>query len=125
MFFGMLFSTLTGLMVIFRGKYSYLYAWITVVFIGIGGLVFGPIVQKYAFDAYWTGWPFGHDLTDNKSVVAFLFWVIALWTLKKNRDNKLWPIVAAIILLVVFMIPHSVLGSEIDYTKEQQVESGE
>ncbi|MEI7663719.1 MAG: hypothetical protein WCK34_16045 [Bacteroidota bacterium] len=117
MFMAMLFSTLTGLLVIFRGKNSYLYAWITVISVGIGGLVLGPIVQKYAFDAYWTGWPFGHDLTDNKSIVAFIFWVIALVAMKKNRENKLWPVVASVVLLVVFMIPHSALGSEIDFTK--------
>ena len=123
MFFAMLFSTLTGLMVIFRGKNSYIYAWITVISVGIGGLILGPIVQKFAFDAYWTGWPFGHDLTDNKSIVAFIFWFIALVMMKKNRENKLWPIIASIVLLVVFMIPHSVLGSEIDFTKEQPKES--
>jgi hypothetical protein len=120
MFFAMLFSTLTGVMVLFRGKNSYIYAWITTVFLFIGGLILGPIVQKYAFDAYWTGWPFGHDLTDNKSIVAFLFWAGALYAMKKNRENKLWPFIAAVVLLVVFLIPHSVLGSEIDFTKEQQ-----
>ena len=122
MFFAMLFSTLTGLIVIFRGRNTYLYAWITVISVGIGGLILGPIVQKFAFDAYWTGWPIGHDLTDNKSIVAFIFWVIALLVMKKNRENKLWPIVASIVLLVVFMIPHSVLGSEIDFTKDQKME---
>ena len=122
MFMAMLFSTLTGLMVIFRGKNSYIYAWITVVSVGIGGLILGPIVQKFAFDAYWTGWPFGHDLTDNKSIVAFIFWVIALVVMKKNRENRLWPVVASIVLLVVFLIPHSVLGSEIDFTKDQKTE---
>lgn len=123
MFFAMLFSTLTGLMVIFRQKYTYLFAWITVVSVGIGGLILGPIVQKYAFDAYWTGWPFGHDLTDNKSIVAFIFWVIALFAMKKNRENQLWPIIASIVLLAVFMIPHSVLGSEIDFTKDQKTQT--
>lgn len=123
MFMAMLFSALTGLMVIFKGRNSYLFAWITVISVGIGGLILGPIVQKFAFDAYWTGWPFGHDLTDNKSLVGFIFWVIALLALKKNRENKLWPIVAAIVLFVVFMIPHSMLGSEIDFTKEQKTET--
>ncbi|MEI7896488.1 MAG: hypothetical protein WCJ26_05595 [bacterium] len=123
MFFAMLFSTLTGLMVIFRGKNTYLYTWITVVSVGIGGLILGPIVQKFAFDAYWTGWPFGHDLTDNKSVVAFIFWVAALFVMKKNRENRLWPIVASVVLLVVFLIPHSVLGSETDFTKESNIQT--
>jgi hypothetical protein len=119
MFFAMLFSTLTGLMVIFRQKNTYLYAWITVISVGIGGLILGPIVQKYAFDAYWTGWPFGHDLTDNKSIVAFIFWAIALFFMKKNRENRIWPIIASVVLLAVFLIPHSTLGSETDFTKEQ------
>jgi hypothetical protein len=94
--------------------------WITVIFLAIGGLVLGPIVQKYAFDAYWTGWPFGHDLTDNKSLVAFIFWVIALVVLFRTRENRTWPVVAAIVTFIVFLIPHSMLGSEIDYTKEAQ-----
>ena len=109
MFFAMLFSALTGMMVIFRQKHTYLFAWITLISVGIGGLVLGPFVQKFAFDAYWTGWPFGHDLTDNKSIVAFIFWAIAVFVMKKNRENQLWPIVASIVLLIVFLIPHSVL----------------
>jgi hypothetical protein len=123
MFFAMLFSTLTGLMVIFRGRNTYQYAWITLISVGIGGLILGPVVQKFAFDAYWTGWPIGHDLTDNKSLVAFIFWAIALFVMKKNRENKIWPVVASIVLLVVFMIPHSMLGSEIDFTKDQKIQT--
>ncbi len=122
-FCGMLFSTLTGMMVIFRMKNTYIYAWITVITTGIGVLILGPIMQKLAFDAFWTGWPFGHDLTDNKSLVAFIFWVIALVVMKKNRENRLWPILASIVLLAIFLIPHSVLGSETDFTKEKQIES--
>ena len=46
----------------------------------------------------------------------------ALFVMKKNRENKLCPVIASIVLLAVFMIPHSVLGSEIDFTKDQKVE---
>ena len=35
---------------------------ITFGFLVVGGLILGPIVQKYAFDAFWTGWPLGEDL---------------------------------------------------------------
>ncbi len=118
MFFAMLLSTRAGLEALFRGKQTYVLAWITLIFLFIGGLILGPIVQKFAFDAYWTGWPFGHDLTDNKSLVAFIFWVIALIVVARNRQRRTWTIVAAIITFIVFLIPHSMLGSEIDYTKE-------
>ncbi len=123
MFLAMLFSVVTALTILIRGRSSYVYAWITLVSVGIGGMILGPIVQKFAFDAYWTGWPFGHDLTDNKSLVAFIFWIIAVIVLKRHRENRLWPLLASIILLVVFLIPHSVLGSEIDHTKAPKVET--
>ncbi len=123
MFLAMLFSVVTALTILFRGRSSYTFAWLTMIAVGVGGLILGPIVQKYAFDAYWTGWPFGHDLTDNKSLVAFIFWLIAVVVLKRHRENRIWPLLASLILLVVFLIPHSVLGSEIDYTKAPQVEN--
>ncbi|MBT8382015.1 MAG: hypothetical protein KJO59_06630, partial [Ignavibacteria bacterium] len=34
---------------------------ITLVVLGIGGLILGPIVQKYAFGELWTGFPNGTD----------------------------------------------------------------
>ena len=122
-FLAMLFSTITGLEAITKGKNTLVYTWITVITLFIGGLILGPIVQKFSFDVFWAGWPFGHDLTDNKSVLAFIFWVIALIVQYKNRDKKLWTIVASIVLLVVFLIPHSMLGSEIDYTKLPKTEA--
>jgi hypothetical protein len=121
-FLAMLFSTRTGLEVLFRGKFTFLYTWITIITLFIGGLILGPVVQKFSFGMYWAGWPFGHDLTDNKAAVAFIFWVIALVVLYRNRGNRAWPLIASIIMLIVFLIPHSVLGSEIDYTKGQKTE---
>ncbi len=118
MFLAMLFSTRSGLEAIFKGFSTYRYTFLTLVFLFIGGGILGPIVQKYAFDAYWTGWPFGHDLTDNKTLVALIFWFIAFYKLSKNRQNKWWPVIAAVTLLAVYLIPHSVLGSEIDYSQQ-------
>jgi hypothetical protein len=88
---------------------------ITVGVLAFGGLVMGPVVQKYAFDAFWTGWPFGHDLTDNKTFLALLGWVVAWVMMKKGKNARGWALGAAILMFVVYMIPHSVLGSEIDY----------
>ena len=113
---GMLLSTRAGLEGMSRGNGTLPLAFWTIVFLAIGGMVLGPLVQKQAFGAYWTGWPVGSDLTDNKTVVAFLLWVAAWLRLRKNREASTWAIVASIFLLVVYAIPHSVLGSRIDYT---------
>ncbi|NTV83993.1 MAG: hypothetical protein HGA23_06810, partial [Bacteroidales bacterium] len=49
MFTAMMMSTRTGLEAFTRGKKSYKYAWITMVTLFVGGLILGPVVQKYAF----------------------------------------------------------------------------
>lgn len=120
MFFAMVFGIRTSFEALLNRRNTYRLTSLTVVLMFIGGLILGPIVQKYAFDAYWTGWPWGHDLTDNKTIVGFLFWVIAWFVLRKKPDNKTWPVVAMIVMLAVYLIPHSVLGSEIDHTKSSQ-----
>jgi len=116
MFTAMMMSTRTGLEALGRGGKTYSYAWITTVTLFIGGLILGPVVQNYAFGAFWTGWPFGQDLTDNKTLVAFIFWAIAVWRLKKNPENRTWPIIAMVTLLLVYLIPHSMFGSSFDYS---------
>lgn len=121
MFTAMMMSTRTGLEAIFRGRKTYVYAWISAVTLFVGGLILGPIVQKYAFGAFWTGWPFGHDLTDNKTLFAFIFWAIAVWRLYKNPNNRTWPVIAMIVLLMVYLIPHSMFGSELDYSSGEVV----
>jgi hypothetical protein len=83
----------------------------------VGGLALGPVVQKYAFDAYWTGWPFGQDLTDNKTAAAFLAWLAAWRYAPRSEHPVRWVVGAALITLAVFLIPHSVLGSQLDYSK--------
>ncbi len=117
MFVGMLCSTRAGLEAIVLGGAMRSLALWTVILILLGGLVLGPVVQKYAFGAYWTGWPAGNDLTDNKTAVALIFWAIALWRLRKTPEARFWVLAAAAVTLVVFAIPHSVLGSQLDYTK--------
>ena len=123
MFLAMLFSTRTGIEAIGKGQRTFKYSKITSICLLIGGLILGPIVQEYAFGDYWTGWPFGGDWTDNKTIFAFLFWVIAILALRKNRKNRIWPIVAAIVLLSIYMIPHSMGGSELD-TETGKVTTG-
>jgi len=115
MFFAMLFSNLTGLLALGKKEKYKFYTIFTTLLLLAGGMILGPVVQKFAFGELWTGVPFGWDLTDNKTLVAFIFWVIAVvgnW----KKDRPYLSILAAIILLLVYSIPHSAFGSELDYS---------
>ena len=118
MFIAMLLSTLAGLMAIGKHKSYKRYGFLALLFLLAGGMILGPAVQKYAFDAAWTGIPFGWDLTDNKTLIAVIFWI---WAVVANRkaDKPLITAIAAFMLLLVYSIPHSMFGSELNY------ESGE
>lgn len=121
MYLAMLFSMRTGFEALFVRRKTYKYSILTLIFLLSGGLVFGAIVQKFAFDAYWTGWPFGTDLTDNKTAIALIMWALAVVVLRKNKNNLIMPVLASIILLIVYLIPHSMMGSELDFTEENIV----
>jgi len=86
----------------------------------VGGMFLGPWVQSYAFGAWWTGWPYGGDLTDNKTLIMWLAWIVAVACLGRvGTEVGGWRrsvvVVAAVVMLVVFMIPHSLRGSELDF----------
>lgn len=92
----------------------------TVLAIVGGGLIFGPIVQKFAFGDYWTGWPYGTDWTDNKTAVAAAAWLLpsAVWLVRRRGDDAFFRagvLLAALATLAIFLIPHSIHGSELDY----------
>ena len=117
----MLFSNFTGIAAYFKKIRIERYALAVIILLGVGGLILGPMVQKYAFDAYWTGWPFGEDLTDNKTLVAFIVWVVAWLLNRKKGSRKYMYIIAALVMLLVYSIPHSTAGSEYDHTKGEVV----
>jgi hypothetical protein len=118
MFIAMLFSTLAGLMAAIKYPLYKKYAVLTLILFAIGGFILGPIVQKYAFGDLWTGIPFGWDLTDNKTLIAIIFWLIAV-LMNRKKEQPLYTILAAVVLLVVFSIPHSLFGSQLDYSTGQ------
>lgn len=115
MFLVMMFSTIAGLFAAFRIEQFRRYTIWTFVILFIGGFIFGPWVQWYAFGEWWTGVPFGWDLTDNKALFAFVFWVAALFGIK-GKGRPWLIILAAIMTIVIFSIPHSLFGSTLDYT---------
>lgn len=90
-------------------------------FLLLGGFLFGPIVQKYAFGQAWTGFPFGMDLTDNKTLLMLVFWLPALFAVLKEKSHKPWIVLAVAVTFAVYLVPHSMFGSELDYKKGEVV----
>ncbi len=119
MFLSMLFAARTAFEYFSNKPRLKFYTYWTVGILFVGGFILGPIMQKYAFGEFWTGFPFGYDLTDNKTLIAMIGWLVALFMLKKSPHPKLWVLFAALLMFLVYLIPHSVLGSEHDYGKEQ------
>jgi hypothetical protein len=98
------------------------HAWTSLVLITTGGMVLGPVVQKFAFGQYWTGWPLGYDLTDNKTLIMWLAWIVACAMVEAARKARLphglgsaVVVAAAVVMLTVYLVPHSLRGSELDY----------
>jgi hypothetical protein len=123
MFFAMLISTRTGLEIFNRGINLKRLTILSVIFLFLGGIILGPLTQLYAFGALWTGFPFGTDLTDNKTLIALIAWLIALAAVFRFNHPERWTAAAAVVLLIIFMIPHSMLGSELDYQKLEKESS--
>lgn len=111
MFFGMLFSMRAAMAALFGGE-TRRWGLLTVSLIVFGGFVLGPIVQKLAFGEYWTGIPWGYDLTDNKTLIAGAAWILAAGRLRGGRQARAAVVLATLVTMVVFAIPHSVWGSQ-------------
>ena len=116
MFAAMLFSTCAGIAALIRKDSMRKFALWTAALLFVGGFILGPFVQKFAFGAWWTGFPLGLDLTDSKTLIAMLGWVAALIAGRKGRPARGWILAASVLTLVVFLIPHSLFGSELKYT---------
>ncbi len=114
-FFAMLFASRAGLEAIFGGNLKPYVCWTFYLFL-LGALVLGPIVQKYAFGVFWSGFPLGHDLTDTKVLVPILFWLFLYIRALKGKLKRKEVFIAWAFMLIVFLIPHSLLGSELKYT---------
>lgn len=112
MFFFMLFSTAAALGALAKMPQARRDAYVGIALLSIGGFVLGPLMQYIAFGDWWTGIPFGWDLTDNKTLLAAIAWAFAAWRMRGGREARTAIIVAAVVTLTVFAIPHSAWGSE-------------
>jgi len=126
MILGMLFSTGCGFEALTNGGALKNLSRIAFAFLLLGGLILGPVVQKYAFDAFWTGWPLGGDWTDNKLAVGAIVWGLAMWRTQEARPGrptgKWWCVAAMVTIFVIYGIPHSIHGSTLDYETGEHIQ---
>ena len=115
MFSALLFSAMAGIDSLFRTHNPRRYAVKAAAFLFVGGFILGPVVQKIAFGVYWAGFPFGTDLTDNKTLISMIAWIAALVAGRKGKAARGWVFTASLITLVINLIPHSLMGSEHKY----------
>ncbi len=118
MFLSMLVGVRAALAALFRTGEETTLAWTTLGGLTLGGMILGPIVQKFAFGALWTGVPFGWDLTDNKTLLMWLAWLVACLLPRVRafaRARRGLILAASVVMLVVYLIPHSLAGSQLDY----------
>lgn len=127
MFFAILVGVRAGLGAALGTPRVRRWAWTSLGLMSVGGMILGPIVQKNAFGAYWTGFPFGYDLTDNKTLLMWLVWVLACGVLgvrrtggRRERAGRIAVVLATAVMLTVYLVPHSLRGSELDYEQLEQ-----
>jgi hypothetical protein len=113
-FASMTLAIRTTLEALFGEKFKPLMFW-TIGSLILGAFILGPLVQYYAFGVWWSGIPFGFDWTDNKVLLELVFWIIAAFMNRGDRKDRKSVILAGIVTLIVYFIPHSIFGSEFDY----------
>ncbi|MCX7905368.1 MAG: hypothetical protein N2446_01535 [Elusimicrobiales bacterium] len=119
MFGSLVLSLYMFFRVIFDKKYSSLLLYINWILLLIGGFVFGGLLQKQAFGLWWSGFPLGYDITDNKTLIVFLSWSVALlFSIRKKNVSK-YIVFSSILMILSYLIPHSLFGSEYDYLNEK------
>lgn len=87
----------------------------------LGGYPFGIPMNYYAFNGSWEGVPFGHDATDNKTQLLFIYLLFAsLTALGSFTKGKLgrdlysprglgWVGLSTFaVMLFIYLIPHSI-----------------
>ncbi|MFA7360496.1 MAG: hypothetical protein WC139_05605 [Candidatus Kapaibacterium sp.] len=109
-FTAMLVSTRAGLEYFNKEPNYKKFALWSLGFITVGGMILGPVVQMYAFGELWTGIPFGIDLTDNKTLIAWVVWIVATVQVFRDKSPGKWILIASIVTLIIFSIPHSVMS---------------
>jgi hypothetical protein len=107
---GLLFALRAGLEALALGERALLFAGASLLsFLG-GGLILGPLMKHHAYGFLWAGPPRGLDSTDTKTLVVVFAWLLPLLLRARGRRARGWIILAALLSLAAFLIPHSTFG---------------
>jgi hypothetical protein len=93
---------------------------VTLLLLFIGFFPFGWAMNYFAFGVLWEAFPFGTDVTDNKSQIMFAFWLVTMFMVKgtllgkgghrnlvSDRGYSTLVIVSFIATILIVTIPHS------------------
>jgi hypothetical protein len=121
-FLSMLVGVRAGLGALWARPETFFLSRVTLAGITVGGMILGPIVQKFAFDAFWRGWPLGDDPTSNKTLVLWLAWVVAVLAVVATRDKtdrfaRTLVVAATLATIVAAFVPHRLRGGQPDAPK--------
>ena len=112
MLLSMVLSNVTGIYALFRiNTYKY-WAAATFVALAVGGLVLGPVVQKYAFNELWSEVPLGLNVSNNKTLIVIFAWLVALVMIQHKRAF-FWVFLASLITFALFLFPHGLFVDQL------------
>ena len=87
----------------------------------LGGVPLGILVTNQALGEYWGGFPIFTDVTDSKTSILILYWVILLFLMKgsafkkdktlnllKDKTLAFWGILGFLLTIMIYLIPHSI-----------------
>jgi len=87
----------------------------------IGGWPLGFLLNRQVFGTLWEGFPFGYDVTDNKTQVIFILWLASMllaWGSFVGRGEEkdrlgrkafaLSIVACFVVSLALFILPHSI-----------------
>lgn len=85
--------------------------WGTITFF-ITGFPLGCTIAYQVYGVWWSGIPFGWDITDNKTLLILIYWLAILipYRLKKISPSTMAKLIifGTIFTLALFLIPHSI-----------------
>ena len=85
-------------------------------FLFIGGFPLGFLMGYFTFGKPWTGFPVGGDVTDTKTLIVFLYWLVVAGLFRasgsedegKRRRYARLVIWGTVLAVVIYAIPHSI-----------------